>query len=514
MKRSSTSKILAIILTLVTLMSAFPASVLAASWPTVSTSAYCEFIASKNISVYRYSDCKTPGTCSPAKSYNAYEETGDKCRIIEFSSSYLKIQYPTPSGYRTGYVRRGDVISVSSPTNVVKSAGKATTYTKPGGSEYGYVAKNDQTYACGESNGYVAVIYPSKDSNRAYKLGYVKTSDYNNIIAPSGTPTVTAKKTISNGTYYICSALNNKMCIDCAGWSKDNGGNVFLWTLSNADNQKVKATYLNNGYYKLEFVHSNKCLDVAEVSYKSGANVHQWTYGGGTNQQWIIADAGNGYYYIVAHHSGKFLDVAGGKSANGTNIQVYDGNRTNSQKFKFVSVSASNTTSPKITLNVPLYKQNDKNWKDVYIGSKTIGAVGCTTTCISMVYSYHTGTTVYPDAMKNKLSYSNNDLIWSSLSNVGLNSTIYNSDVTNDMLATIYAKLKAGRPVIIGAAADSKGTYQHWVVITGYIGSSTTSFSTSNFIINDPGTQCATTLAAFLANGNRTDRTYIKRIIY
>ena len=509
--KSLGSKMLAMLLIIMTLASTFAVSASAAtSWPSVSTSSYCEFTASKTIYVWRNNSCTTRGTESPAKSYNAYIESGDVCRIIKFDSSYIKLQYPTSSGYKTGYIKRSDLLGVSAPTNSVTSQGKADTYIKAGGSYYGYVAKGDKVYACGTSGNYTAVIYQAKSGSRAYKLGYVTTANYNTVIAPSGSPVISAKKTISNGTYCISSALNNNMKLDCSGASTDNGANVLIWSGHGGDNQKVKVTYLDNGYYKLEFVHSGKCLDVAEVSYNSGANVHQWAYGGGTNQQWIIADAGNGYYYIVARHSGKFLDIAGGVSADGTNVQVYNGNGTNAQKFKFTKVNSNNAT---VKLNVPSYKQNDSRWKNVYIGNKTIGAIGCTTTCISMVYSYHTGCTVYPDAMKNKLSYSNNDLIWGSLSKVGLTSITYNRGVSNDMLATIYAKLKEGRPVIIGATTSSGGS-QHWVVITGYTGTSTTSFSTSDFIVNDPGSQNSTTLAAFLANGSKTDRTYIKRIIF
>ena len=177
------------------------------------------------------------------------------------------------------------------------------------------------------------------------------------------------------------------------------------------------------------------------------------------------------------------------------------------------SSSGSSVTSSAIKLNVPLYKQNDSRWANVYIGNKTIGSIGCTTTCIAMVYSYNTGTTVYPNAVKNKLKYSNNDLYWSSISNVGLTSKQYNCSMSNDILSTIYSKLKAGKPVIIGAQTSSGGS-QHWVVITGYTGSSTTNFSTADFTINDPGSCNYSTLKAFLANGSNTDRTKIIRIMY
>lgn len=57
-------------------------------------------------------------------------------------------------------------------------------------------------------------------------------------------------------------------------------------------------------------------------------------------------------------------------------------------------------------------------WGSKYIGSKTISQIGCTTTAIAMVYSYNTSTTVYSDSMVSKLKYVNNDLYWSSISNV------------------------------------------------------------------------------------------------
>jgi len=172
-----------------------------------------------------------------------------------------------------------------------------------------------------------------------------------------------------------------------------------------------------------------------------------------------------------------------------------------------------NNSAESIILDVPLFKQNDTRWKNVKIGDKTIGAIGCTTTAIAMIYSYNNDNITLPNDMRYKLSYSNNDLLWDSLKNVGLSSKEYNSSANQSMLSTIYQKLDAGKPVIIGAITNS-GDYQHWVVITGYIGSNTASLSTSDFVVNDPGTQCSETLSEFLANGDKTDRTKIKRIIY
>ena len=154
----------------------------AASWPSVSSSAYCEFKAAKNINVYRDTGLKTRGTSSPAKSYNAYIAKNDVCYIYKITSSYLQVSYPTSSGRRTGYVKRSDVFSVSAPTAVKNCYGKATTYVTPGGASYGNTASGDKLWACGTSGSYTAIIYTAKSGSRAYKFGWVTTAVYKKII--------------------------------------------------------------------------------------------------------------------------------------------------------------------------------------------------------------------------------------------------------------------------------------------------------------------------------------------
>lgn len=179
-------KITAIMLIAVMLVPMFAAQALAAaSWPSLSSSKYCEFTAASSINVYRDTSCTVRGTSSPAKSYNAYISKNDVCRILKITSSYVELQYPTSSGYRTGYIKRSALLGVSAPTASVTSQGKVTTYTTAGGKSYGYVAKGDTVYACGQSGQYTAVIYQAKSGSRAYKLAYVKTSEYNSTIAPA-----------------------------------------------------------------------------------------------------------------------------------------------------------------------------------------------------------------------------------------------------------------------------------------------------------------------------------------
>lgn len=184
--KNFTRKLTALILLAVMMIPMFTSAALAAgSWPSLKSSAYCEFIAENDINVYSNSSCTKRGTSSPSKSYNAYISEGDTCRIIKISSDYLKIQYPTSSGYRTGYIKRSAVLDVSRPTDVITAQAKATTYSSAGGSSYGSIAKGDTVYACGTSGSYTAVIYEAKSGSRAYKLGYVKSSEFSSAAASS-----------------------------------------------------------------------------------------------------------------------------------------------------------------------------------------------------------------------------------------------------------------------------------------------------------------------------------------
>lgn len=160
-----------------------------------------------------------------------------------------------------------------------------------------------------------------------------------------------------------------------------------------------------------------------------------------------------------------------------------------------------------IHLNVPYFMQSDARWKSIKIGTKTIGQVGCLLTTVSMKYSYHTGTETYPNAMKNKLQFRGNDLLWNSVYKLGYTyNQSYGRSLNNNMMQAIYNKLKDNKPVIIGGYGSAG---QHWVVITGYTGQSTTSFRSSDFTINDPNHSTYKTLDRFIA-GHQT----IKGIVY
>lgn len=200
----------------------------------------------------------------------------------------------------------------------------------------------------------------------------------------------------------------------------------------------------------------------------------------------VRSGAGTSYSKVASLYKGEVVIVLS-KSGNWSRI-LYNGTKTGYVSSQYLSTSSSSTYS-KVSLSVPSFKQTDSRWASVKIGTsgKTIAQIGCATTAIAMMESYRTGTTIYPDAMSKKLSYSSSgNVYWPS------NYTVVTS--SSGYLSGIYSKLKAGKPVLFGAKKSS-GT-QHWVVITGYTGGN--SLTASGFTINDPGSNSRTTLQQLL----------------
>ncbi|MDR2750779.1 MAG: RICIN domain-containing protein [Clostridiales bacterium] len=333
---------------------AMPAQAFAAtSWPSVSSSNYITVYATStgnNTAVYN---------SSHNVESNRYIYGSDDLRVIGIDGDWAKITYPVSGGRREAYIPLSTFTdrNVNSVTSTARA--NLTVYRRAdGGTTLGSIYSGDSVTKIAERNGYSQVIYPVSSG---WKCGYISNSSYNDYISPPSSSPVT----IANGVYNIVSAVKSDMVIDCSNGSANNGENVLLWyknASNGSTNQQVSVTSIGGGYYKLLFVHSGKAITVSGgvTNIGSGANVTQWVYGGGANEEWSIADAGNGWYYIIARHSGKYLDVAGGSSIPGTNIQVWDGNESAAQKWKFAPIAAESFNG--IDLNEVLkFAKNDSN---------------------------------------------------------------------------------------------------------------------------------------------------------
>jgi len=185
-------RIVSLVLCLVAISALCVNAYAAYSYPSLSESNYCEFIADDDIPVYQYSTCRDNerGTCSPNAHYNsACIYAGDDCRIYKITSKYIKVNYPIDGGgRRTGYIRRealDNYLELDQPYYVFKSRGKVTTHYFVGGwfKEYGYTEKNDTIYCCKKAKNpradeWIPIMYTAKSGNRGYKLGWVTGSDY------------------------------------------------------------------------------------------------------------------------------------------------------------------------------------------------------------------------------------------------------------------------------------------------------------------------------------------------
>lgn len=200
---------------------------------------------------------------------------------------------------------------------------------------------------------------------------------------------------------------------------------------------------------------------------------------------------GAGTSYAVKAKLNKGEDAVVIKYGDSWSRILYRGNKTGYVSTSYIKKTSSSGSYSSISLSVPSFKQTDSRWSSYPLGTTggTIGTIGCTTTALAMTESYHTGTTVTPKAMAQKLSYSaSGSLYWPST---------YSTELAgSDYLSRIYALLKQGKPVVFGAK-KSNGT-QHWVTVTGYNGSKS-SLSKSGFTINDPGSNTRTTLADFMS---------------
>lgn len=196
----------------------------------------------------------------------------------------------------------------------------------------------------------------------------------------------------------------------------------------------------------------------------------------------VRSGPGTSYGKVATLYKGEVVFLL--STSNGWSRVLYHGTKTG-----YVSAQYLSGYYAAVSLSVPNYKQNDTRWADTLVGTsgKTIKQIGCATTAVAMMESYRNGTTIYPDAMVQKLTYTaSGNLYWPSHYTAVTDSSGY--------LSAIYNQLKQGKPVLLGM----RNTYgsQHWVVVTGYTGGA--SLTASGFTIHDPGTYSRTNLQQFL----------------
>ena len=281
-----------------------------------------------------------------------YQSNGTNAQ--KFKVKYLNNGYYTIESVNSGKVLDVDDAKKTQGTNVQQYDSNNTdaqkwTIKKNSDGTYSLVSKCNNLYMDVKdgiaSNSRNVQVYGG-NGTKAQKFKFEKVADSINYSEK-------AEKTISDGTYTIKSAINDKFVLDIDNASKSNGANVQIYQSNGTNAQKFKVKYLNNGYYTIESVNSGKVLDVDNAGKNQGTNVQQYGSNNTDAQKWIIAKNTDGTYSIVSKCNNLYLDVKDGIASSGKNIQVYGRNGTRAQKFKFEAVtnnSESNNVKPQKTI--------------------------------------------------------------------------------------------------------------------------------------------------------------------
>ena len=148
---------------------------------------------------------------------------------------------------------------------------------------------------------------------------------------------------LAEGIYTIRSVLPGNRAIGIDAGSKEDGANVNIWDYYGVGQQKFRLRIDSEGYYEIENIRSNKLLDVVQSIQGSGMNVDQWSNNGGTdNQKWIIEKGIEGYK-IKSKLNGWYLNLENGVGANGENVNIEEGAEVRTQEFLIERIDEDGT---------------------------------------------------------------------------------------------------------------------------------------------------------------------------
>ena len=195
-----------------------------------------------------------------------------------------------------------------------------------------------------KSSKYYDVAYGGKSKDAGEHYANVTLKDASNYVWASGDKNNCDREVkwyiapLSNGTYYLNSALNKSLCVTVKSGSKKNGASVQLAKNGSKKSQKWSLTYdYSTGYYVIENKKSGKVLGV-KGDVKKGANVVQQNDSGAKSQRWVLFEGENGTWWLrSAANRNLVLAVKGGKASSGSALQlqkIKDGSKAQWFKLK------------------------------------------------------------------------------------------------------------------------------------------------------------------------------------
>ena len=174
-----------------------------------------------------------------------------------------------------------------------------------------------------------------------------------------------------------------------------------------------------------------------------------------------------------------------GVEGNFAKIRLPD-ERTGYVSRDYLVIAAPTAGGDAVSLAVPSYKQYDSRWASLRLpgSGEKISTHGCAVTALAMAESYRTGETVLPGDILASAQFTGSGAVyWPAAYTWG-----------DSSLATVYAALGSGKPVIVHVQKASGST--HFAVVCGFTGGA---LDAASFRILDPGSERRTTLADLLA---------------
>lgn len=238
----------------------------------------------------------------------------DEVIIREVTNQYCYVTYPVTGGTKSGYIATGAILLSNSGISKTATA-TVTTYRRANSNQtYGYVAKGDSVLVLGTRGSYTQIRYPVSGG---YKFAFISTANANRYLSSNSSSSNNRSSNsrttaaVSNGWYYIKSAINSNYVLDIAGGSSYAGANLQIYGKNNSSAQMFYLERNSAGYYTLTAKCSGMNVDVWQNYKYNGCNVVQSTKHGGANQQWKIYKTSDGCYSFQSRSNSFFPFLLG-----------------------------------------------------------------------------------------------------------------------------------------------------------------------------------------------------------
>lgn len=141
--------------------------------------------------------------------------------------------------------------------------------------------------------------------------------------------------TIEEGYYRLSTEASYSRVLDVAGSKHEKETPINLYKLVKKSNSQIfKFELGNDNYYTITNKESGLALDVQAATAKAGARVQQYYPNGTLAQKWTIEAHGNGYY-IKSALGNYVLDILGANDFDGNTIDIYYPNSSTAQIWHF-----------------------------------------------------------------------------------------------------------------------------------------------------------------------------------